>query len=59
VEWMTLPRFDALYAAQQELLRRLAAEKPSEPASPPQRRFLDCPPPQDRVGRRRTLQGGS
>ena len=35
VEWMTLPRFDAVYAAQQELLRRLAAEKPSEPASPP------------------------
>ncbi len=35
VEWMTLPRFDAVYAAQQELVRRLAAEKPSEPAGPP------------------------
>ncbi len=35
VGWMTLPQFDALHAAQQELLRRLAAQKPSEPAGPP------------------------
>ncbi len=35
VDWMTLPRFDTAFAAQQELLRRLAAEKLSEPAGPP------------------------
>ena len=35
VEWMTLPQFDGLYAAQQEFVRRLGAEKASETPNQP------------------------
>ena len=30
VEWMALPRFDEVYAAQQELIRRVATERSGE-----------------------------
>lgn len=35
VEWMTLPRFDSLYAAQQEVVRRPASESAVETPSIP------------------------
>jgi hypothetical protein len=34
VEWMTLPKFDAVYAAQQETLRRASAP-PTETSAQP------------------------
>ena len=35
VGWMTLPKFDAVYAAQQEFVGGLAVEKPDETPSTP------------------------